>query len=94
MPERPINLTGYAAEEWDRISKLLEEHDIVTQFDRTTLEQYCALYGVFAADPSGFNMAGHTQLRMLSSEMGFTPASRYKIIPIVANKSDDPFDNL
>jgi P27 family predicted phage terminase small subunit len=41
VPERPVTLSGAAAEEWDRITSLLARLGLVQEVDRAALAIYC-----------------------------------------------------
>jgi P27 family predicted phage terminase small subunit len=88
-------LSGFAAEEWDRIAPELVRLGLLTVVDRGLLEAYCASYGRWrdleariarmsldAAQKAG--LLGQAQkermlLQRLGVEFGFTPSSRSRV---------------
>ena len=44
IPDKPDVLHGIAAEEWQRITKLLHELELLTEIDSTALAAYCQAY--------------------------------------------------
>jgi len=44
-PEKPNYLNDVAGEEWDRITKVLDEMGMLSSADQTTLAAYCECWG-------------------------------------------------
>lgn len=71
IPEAPEFLTGYAKEEWDRITQILYATGIITKADLSTLVSYCQSWSIFKtasiamkeaaeADPTTFGLLNVT----------------------------------
>ena len=100
-PDQKIQLEAYTGEppetlddegkrEWFRVVGAMKDTGIVTRVDRTVLAMYCGLwsdYNTALRTRESWPATNYAQLRNLCSELGFTPASRAKI---VVPKQDKP----
>jgi len=77
-PEPPSGLDDVAIDEWNRVMSVVPA-GVITDVDRCILTQYCVLWARMMADPPGFPDSGHTQLKQLAQQMGFTPVFRSKV---------------
>lgn len=96
-PDAPDWLKGpMAVREWDHKARLLTDAGVLTEASLSTLGHYCNMHAAAVQlwdagmSPSASDM---TQLRLMATEFGFTPASRSKAGG--ASKPDaNPFDAL
>jgi len=95
--EPPAWMTsGEATEEWKRLVSLLESQGVLTEADLTMLAVLCHQYGEYVANVrEGKAIPGAvlSQIRMLYSEFGLTPAAR-RNIKAPGGPSGNDFANL
>jgi phage terminase small subunit len=71
-----------AVKEWGHKAKILVEASVLTETALSLLGQYCNMHAKavqkwrLGAEPTAAEM---TQLRLMATEFGFTPASRFKV---------------
>lgn len=82
-PEAPDWLIDpVAVDEWEHKSKLLTDAGVLTEASLTVLAHYCNMHAKavqqwrIGSEPTG---ADKTQLRLMATEFGFTPASASKV---------------
>ena len=86
-----------AVAEWELRVRLLEDAGVLTEADLTILGHYCNMHGRACvkwragSEPTAAEM---TQLRMMATEFGFTPASRHKAVPSGSKNDSNAFANL
>ena len=96
--EPPDWLTGpHALEEWRRLVTLLEAQQVLTGADTTMLAHLCNVHG----SVTGLWQKGMippstllTQLRLLYSAFGLTPADRAKVSRSSEDQSDDEYSEF
>lgn len=97
-PEPPYSLRGpIAVKEWDDKIRLLSDAGVLTEAALTTLNAYCNMVAdVFQAWEAGAKptAADLTQLRLMATEFGFTPASRSKAGGSSKTNDGNPFGDL
>ena len=84
----------HAKEEWARLVPLLSKNGVLTEADLSLLATLCQTYGKYvdnAIKDIDIPASTLTQLRMLYSEFGLTPASRSGVKAAPAEKSTNPF---
>ena len=91
VPDMPSWLPQGAAEEWERVTGELGALNVLCDLDIASLAQYCILFDQMQSDPSEFTAAKHTQLRLITAELGLTPAARRRLM--VLKHYDDDEDN-
>ena len=87
----PDWMTKNGAEEWTRITKIMDNTGVLTNADYSTLCQYCIMFGELKSKKGKFPATHHTQLRMCAVELGLTPSARTRINVPNANKKEDEF---
>jgi len=90
-PVMPDCLDAEGQAEWVRTLAVMGPARVLTMADKALLAQYCQLWSEFHADPRGFNVSRHAQLRICASELGLTPAARAKLTPN-DDGENNPFD--
>lgn len=97
-PDPPYSLRGpIAVQEWENKVRLLTEAGVLTEAALTTLNAYCNMVAdVFQAWEAGAKptAADLTQLRLMATEFGFTPASRSKAGGGGKSEGGNPFGDL
>lgn len=97
-PEAPDTLTDeMAIREWNHKAKLLTDAGVLCETDLTTLAVYCNMYSAVMQEfspRSKPSAADLTQLRLMATEFGFTPASRSKAGGGTGAKDSNPFNQF
>jgi phage terminase small subunit len=86
VPTPPDWLPAGAVREWQRITQELAPLNVLCGLDLSQLCQYSVLYDQMAANPAEFSAAAHTQLRLVSAELGLSPASRHRLMVLKPGK--------
>lgn len=92
-PPMPPSLSAGAQEVWQRIVPALASLHVLTDLDADALVMLCELRAQFESDPVKFAPSKLTQLRVLLTEFGLTPASRPRAPRLEAPESN-PFDEF
>ena len=95
--EPPLELDDEGKREWFRVCAAMRESGVLTRVDRTVLMQYCDMYSDFVkhvAAREPWPPANHAQLRIMCDTLGFTPASRSKIVVPQPPKQTGGFADL
>lgn len=86
-----------AVAEWERKVKILSDAGVLTEAALSTLGQYCNMHADavrrwrLGDKPTAADL---TQLRLMATEFGFTPASRSKATPIRDRGKKNPFEEM
>lgn len=97
-PEPPDWLTSTTAhDEWHEKVRLLSDAGVLTEASLTTLAHYCNMHAdvvkrwELGDKPTAADL---TQLRLMATEFGFTPASRSKAGGGSGGVSDNPWQRF
>ncbi|NND81301.1 MAG: hypothetical protein HKN50_02605 [Gammaproteobacteria bacterium] len=79
-PTPPAILEGEALKEWERVSKIMIVQKTLTEAHRGILTQYCLMWAdmLKRLEVGELTPAFHTAFRLVTVELGLTPASAEK----------------
>lgn len=94
-PEMPefLDDDDYAQKEWLRVLRDAPP-GVITKTDCMVFAQYCMLCSKLAEQKHKFTSADHTQLKLIQQQLGFTPATRGKIVGRPINPDDSGWQSL
>lgn len=79
LPEAPIWLNELAVDEWRRVTRVLDEADVLRATDMVVLAAYCNAYSKLIMRGMDFTATDLCQLRGLCNDLGLTPVARCKL---------------
>lgn len=92
LPPDWITCNQIANDEWQRITKVLDQHSVLKATDYAAVCSYCKLFAMVA--DSEVSASVFTQLRGLLNDLGLTPVSRNKIKVPLSGKKASAFSDL